>query len=111
MHALAWGGIVLTFIAVLWGKLLVAAALELVKTQHPRAYETMSDYGTPGLKRFSPVDGRVRRALAVKMLTGNLPAELASDEQMATLAWQWRLCIAAMLGGFALVGLVLRASA
>lgn len=105
--AFAWAGMAIAFLGVIWGKLVISGAATFVKAEHPEAFAAMSDYGTPVLKNFSPEDGRVRRALAAKLLTGSLPAGLASDERVAVYSRNWRRAVGAIVLGFAITGLAM----
>jgi hypothetical protein len=107
---LVWGGMLIAFLGVIWGKIVVAAAREFVKSEHPAAFRAMSGFGTPILKNFSTDDRRVERALASKMLFGRLPDGPQIDPRMARIRNSWRLAAAMIAGGLALTVFTMRAA-
>lgn len=104
-QVLVWGGIAVVFLGVIWGRIVLSAAVDCITTRFPDVFRMLSDFGTPVLKKFSTEDKRVSRALASKMLTGSLPARLRADPQFAAIQRSWRLAVVAMAGGFGLVAL------
>ncbi|MCL5777975.1 hypothetical protein M1105_13380 [Limibaculum sp. FT325] len=107
-QALVWGGIAVVFLGVIWGRIVLSAALDCITSRFPEVFRMLSDYGTPVLKKFSSEDKRVSRALAAKMLTGALPANLRADPQFAAIQRSWRMAVLAMAGGFGLVAIGFR---
>jgi len=107
-EALVWGGIVVVFAGVIWGRIVLSAAVECIGTRFPEVFRTLSDYGTPVLKNFSTEDKRVSRGLAAKMITGSLPKNLRSDPQFAAIERSWRLSALVIVAGFGLVWLGFR---
>jgi len=107
-EALVWGGLVVVFGGVIWGRIVLSAAVECIASRFPEVFRMLSDYGTPILKNFSSEEKRVSRGLAAKMLTGSLPADLRRDPQYAAIERSWRLSVLAIVAGFGLVWLGFR---
>lgn len=104
---LFWIALAVATLATLFGKMLVNLAVGYVQTDYPEEFEALAAKNRSLFKGLSQPAGRVRRALAGKMLWGGLPETLAADPQIRRLQSHWRLLFAATVVGLFCVGIII----